>query len=374
MKQKISVYPAWLLLTITIVIIIIAFLLLVLLLRSETKNAIGSEDEILVVADSTEYETFSQSLKLVFEKEISTPEREKLFSLKRIDPNELKKNNRVKNIIIAAPNNSGSNTSQYIKSIKDTSVQNELKTDSEFVAFQYDVWAKNQVVAVISAPTSDELNKNILNNSTNLFQTFQQRSDERLISNLYNPEFEQKSIEGKLLKEYGWIIYIQKDFTILLDNPKEKFVLLEKAQGSDLKLLFFIYWIDNATPDYLKQDSIKIIRDGLTNKFFKSIGDSFFVFVSEDGFLVNEVNFNGRFALFTQGLWKNEFDNVGPFVNYFFYDEKTERIYMIDGSVYAPKYYKRNLIQQMDVTLQSFRTRLELTDERIEELIKAVKD
>jgi len=86
------------------------------------------------------------------------------------------------------------------------------------------------------------------------------------------------------------------------------------------------------------------------------------------------VNFNGRFALFTQGLWKNEFDNVGPFVNYFFYDEKTERIYMIDGSVYAPKYYKRNLIQQMDVTLQSFRTRSELSEERIEQLLKAVKD
>ena len=64
----------------------------------------------------------------------------------------------------------------------------------------------------------------------------------------------------------------------------------------------------------------------------------------------------------------------GPFVNYFFYDEKTQRIYMIDASIFAPKYYKRNLIQQLDVTLQSFRTKDELSQERIEELINSIKD
>jgi len=47
---------------------------------------------------------------------------------------------------------------------------------------------------------------------------------------------------------------------------------------------------------------------------------------------------------------------------------------MLDGSVYAPKYYKRNLIQQMDVTLQSFRTEKELTQERKEELLEALED
>jgi Domain of unknown function (DUF4837) len=374
MKKESSVYPAWIMLTITFVIIALAFLLFFLLKYKTEKSAKGFEDEIYVVADSAEYEAFSKSLKSIFEKEITTPQSEKLFNLKRIDSNELEKNKTAKNLIIAAPENSGSKTSQYISSIKDPAIQNELKSDSDAVAIKYDLWAKNQVVAVISAPTLDQMNENILSNSNNLLNTFQQKSDERLISNLYNPEFEQKTVEGKLLKEYGWIIYVQKDFKILLDEPKEKFVLFEKAQVSDLKLLFFIYWIDNAAPDYLNQDSIKIIRDRLANKFYKSVGDSFFVFVSEDGFVVNEVDFNGRYAIFTQGLWQNKFENSGPFVNYFFFDEKAERIYMIDGLIYAPKYYKRNLIQQVDVTLQSFRTKSELTEERIEELLKAVKN
>jgi hypothetical protein len=95
--------------------------------------------------------------------------------------------------------------------------------------------------------------------------------------------------------------------------------------------------------------------------------------VASDYFVVKEVNFNGRYALFTQGLWELNMNGMnGPFVNYFFYDEKTKRIYMIDGSL-CSKHYKRNLIQQMDVTLQSFRTKSELTEERIRTL-KAIKD
>ena len=79
--------------------------------------------------------------------------------------------------------------------------------------------------------------------------------------------------------------------------------------------------------------------------------------------------------MFTQGLWDLNIKGMGgPFVNYVFYDEDTKRLYMLDGSLYAPKYYKRNLIQQMDVTLQSFRTRKELTQERIEELLDALED
>ncbi len=125
----------------------------------------------------------------------------------------------------------------------------------------------------------------------------------------------------------------------------------------------------------LLQDSIKVIRNRLTKEFFQTSDDTSYAIVASDYFVVKEVNFNGRYALFTQGLWELNLNGMsGPFVNYFFYDEKTKRIYMIDGSIYAPRHYKRNLIQQMDVTLQSFRTKSELTEERIKELTKAVKD
>jgi len=342
---------------------------------STNKPAKGFEDEIIVVADSLEYEQIVKTLQSVFEREIFTPHPEKLFTLKRMNVLQFERNQRIKNIIIAAPLNSESKTSQYIKAIVDSSIEDKMVSDSNFIAYKYDLWAKNQIVAVLSSPSIAELNSKILDNSDNLLFRFQKKSDERLFSNLYNPTYEKKDIEGKFLKDYGWVIYVQADFFVALNKPEDKFVWLRRSPGSEMERWIFIYWIDNATPDYLTQDSIKVIRDRLTKKFYQTSDDASYVVVASDYFVVKEVNFNGRYALFTQGLWELNIKGMGgPFVNYFFYDEKLQRIYMIDGSVYAPKYYKRNLIQQMDVTLQSFRTKSELTDERIEDLLDAIKN
>jgi hypothetical protein len=60
----------------------------------------------------------------------------------------------------------------------------------------------------------------------------------------------------------------------------------------------------------------------------------------------------------------------GPFINYTMFDDKTKRIYMLDGSLYAPKYEKKNLIRQLDVLLQSFMTEREIDPKKKEELGK----
>jgi hypothetical protein len=375
MKKESSVYPVWIILTVTFVIIVLAFLLIFLLNYKTEKTAKGFEDEILVVADSIEYEQLQKSLQSVFEKEIFTPQPEKMFTLKRGNISQIENSKRTKNIIIAATLNSGSQTSKYLETIIDPSIEGKSASDSSAIYYKHDLWAKNQLVAVLSAPTVQELNNKILQNSDELFITFQKKSDERLFSNLYNPNYEQKEIEGKFLTDYGWIIYVQPDFKLVSNKQEEKFVMLKKSEGSELEHRIIIHWIDNATPDYLMQDSIKALRNRLTKEFTQTADDTSYAIVASDYFVVKEVNFNGRYALFTQGLWEMNLNGTsGPFVNYFFYDEKSKRIYMIDGSIYAPRHYKRNLIQQMDVTLQSFRTESELTKERIEELLKAVKD
>jgi hypothetical protein len=375
MKKESSVYPVWIILTVTFVIIVLAFLLIFLLNYKTQKTAKGFEDEILVVADSLEYEQLQKSLQSVFEKEIFTPQPEKMFILKRGNISLIENRKRTKNIIIAATLNSASQTSNFIETIVDPSVEGKSASDTNAIYYKHDLWAKNQLVAVLSAPTIQELNNKILQNSDELFITFQKKSDERLFSNLYNPNYEQKEIEGKFLTDYGWIIYVQPDFKLVSNKQEEKFVMLKKSEGSELEHRIIIHWIDNAIPDYLMQDSIKALRNRLTKKFSQTSDDTSYAIVASDYFVVKEVNFNGRYALFTQGLWEMNLNGMsGPFVNYFFFDEKTKRIYMIDGSIYAPRHYKRNLIQQMDVTLQSFRTKSELTDERIKELTKAVKD
>jgi hypothetical protein len=342
---------------------------------TSNKPAKGKEDEIYVIADSLEYEELRMALESTFEKMIYTPQPEKLFTLKRVSPNEIEKYKTRKNIIIVAPLNSNSLTSQFIQAVIDTAVKSKIMSNQMSEVMKYNLWAKNQLVVVITAPSMQELEFNILKKSDDLLYAFQKISDERLYESLYNSRFEQEKIEGKFLKDYGWVIYVQADFSLAMNKPEDNFVWLRRAPNSDMERWIFIHWLDDATPAYLNADSIRSIRNKITNKYYRTSDDQSYVVIGEEYFTTNEINFKGRYAILTQGLWElNTKGMGGPFINYTFYDEKTKRLYMIDGSIYAPKYYKRNLIQQVDVILQSFMTENELSADRKEDLLDAVED
>jgi hypothetical protein len=342
---------------------------------SSQKPATGFEDEIYIVADSLEFEELKVALQAAFEVEINTPMPEKLFLIKRTSSNLIDKIKNKKNIVIVAPLNSGSYTSQYIKSIVDSEIQKRLESENDFIVSKYDLWAKNQLVTVLSAANMQELEFKILKNKDNLLYAYQKMSDKRLKESLYAPKYEREAIEGLLLRDYGWLIYVQADYKLAINNSENNFVWLRRSPGSDMERWIFIHWIEGATAEYLNADSIKAIRNRVTKQFYQVRDDSAYVVLVDSFYTTSEVNFNERYALYTQGLWDLNIKGMGgPFVNYTFYDEKSKRLYMLDGSIFAPKYYKRNLIQQIDIILQSFLTKDELSKDRSEDLIDEIDE
>lgn len=359
------------------ILIVICFPLQFVLIscNSTQKPAFGHEDEIFVIADSLEYEEFKPALETALEIEINTPQPEKLFNLIRVSPKQVDRYKTRKNIVIAAPLNSGSAASEYIEAIIDSSIKEKFVSETDFILRKENLWAKNQLVTVLSAPSMQELEFKILKNKDNILYAYQKISDQRLYQSLYNRTYEQTDIQGKFLRDYGWVIYVQADFHLAMEKPEDNFIWLRRSPGSDMERWLFVHWVDNASPEYLEIDSVRAIRNRITQKYYRTSDDSAYVVIAEDYFTWNEVNFKDRYALFTQGLWDLNIKGMGgPFVNYTFYDEKSRRLYMLDGSVYAPKYFKRNLIQQMDVMLQSFFTKDELSDSRIDELLDAAEE
>jgi hypothetical protein len=341
--------------------------------EESSKPARGPEDELYVVADSLEFEELKPALETAFEKIIYTPQPEKMFTLKRVSPNQIEKVKGKKNVIITAPLNSNSVTSQFIHAIIDSSVKSQIMNEGDFVITRHGLWSRNQLVMLLTAPTIQELEYNIVKDADNLIYSFQKVSDRRLYESLYNSKYEQKDVEGKFLRDYGWIIYVQADYKVAMDKPEDNFVWLRRGVNTDMERWIFVHWIEDASSEYLSEDSVRAIRNRITEKHYTTPGDAH-VIIAEDYFMISEVNFNGRYALFTQGLWDLNIKGMGgPFINYTFFCENTGRLYMIDGSIFAPKYYKRNLIQQMDVTLQSFMTEDEIDENKKQELLKAVR-
>lgn len=342
--------------------------------QQSLKPAIGKEDEIIVLADSTTWNDYYEFLSEIFEKEIITPQPEQLFTLKRIDFSQFKKHQNRKNILIVTTLNQENDVTNYVKSILDSSALNLIREGKEFVVKKKDVWAKNQVLVILVSNTLEELRIRAFKEKDNLLYFFQSASDERVMKNLYNPTYEKKDLEAKYLKEYGWFIYIQADFLEAINNKENNFVWLRRSPNSDMERWIFIHWIDSVDSRWLDKDSVIAIRNRITQKFLRTTDDKAYVEVAKEYLNQSEVNFNGRYAIFTQGLWRmNDYSMGGPFVNYIFLDQKKNRLYMLDGSVFSPRYEKKSLIQQVDVTLKTFKTADELTTKEIDALLKYLK-
>ena len=154
---------------------------------SSNKPATGLEDEIFVVADSLEYLELETALDSAFQKIINTPQPEKLFTLKRVPVNQIEKYKHKKNLVLLAPLNSSTSTARYIKSVIDKKIEEKISADPNYIVTKNNLWAKNQLVMILSAPTMQELEFKILKDKDNLLYAFQNASDKRLYASFYSP-------------------------------------------------------------------------------------------------------------------------------------------------------------------------------------------
>lgn len=267
-------------------------------------------------------------------------------------------------------------TSKYIKASLDSTVTELVRNNEESFINKKDLWAKDQLVMFLVSNSVDELKKNILKRNEELLYSFRHASSQRLFSKLYKPNFELKKIKAEILSKYDWTLFIQPSIDFAKSDSINNFVWLRSGRNTPIERWMFIHWIENANAQYLNNDSLINIRNRVTQRHFRVSDDSVYVDIAfgMSKPMVSQANFNGRYALMSQGFWKfSDKSGGGPFISYSFLDEKSGRFYMIDASIFAPKYYKKKLLQQADVILNSFKTIDELSEERIEDILSELE-
>ena len=66
-------------------------------------------------------------------------------------------------------------------------------------------------------------------------------------------------------------------------------------------------------------------------------------------------NYNSNLAVESIGLWKlSDISAGGPFKSIIIYDKNKNRIYYLEGYVYAPGLKKRELMQEISSILMTF--------------------
>lgn len=335
-------------------------------------RAVGQEGEVTVVMDSSHWTGgVGEALRENITPWVETlPTSERYFKLRHLELTTERTYESIqdlKNVIIIAPLSDTTNEATFLERRLSEDAQEAIMNGQTAVVRKPNLWRRSQRVYFITAATPEGLVKALENQGPEVRQSFNEITLERMQREMYEQE-RQHSLEDSLMNRHGFAVNVQHDFQIAVDSKTDStgFVWLRRLLAKTRRE-FVVHYIEDANPGQLSPEWIYATRDSLTREYLRGNVSGFIRIDYRRPLETREVNIVDRYGFESRGLWHmvapaendGEFRSLGqggPFLNYAFYDQASDRIYMLDGSVFAPGYDKLELLRQMEVMAKTFRT------------------
>ncbi len=322
-------------------------------------EARGSHSEILVIMDSTmigNSETYT-ALQHTFGAPIMTmPRPEPRFDLVFRDLRtnvDMDLMQGFKNVIIAAPIDDDTNVATYLRSMLAENVRESVRQGNSFYFPQENVWARDQLVMILTSDSDESLSQKIRTNERRVMQEIRDLELDRWHRYVYR-RAEQVDLSRDILERHGWTFRIQHDYRVGVDTTD--FLTLRRFLHDNDRWIW-VNWIDNVDNiDELDYEWINARRDSLNRTFIQ--GGSEGKFVTTDFERPMEQRFftrNDKDIFEIRGLWRMENDLMGgPFINYTMFDEENNRLYMMEYAQFSPRWDQRRFLYQFEAMARTF--------------------
>ena len=338
---------------------------------SEVKtSATGHDDEILLFTDDETWALLEPAILQTFQDTVLTPQPEAWYTIKRVPFEDYSNYEKQVFRIVLAPLDGTGPVAAFVKESLDPSVRELVSEGKEYVLNKYEPKARGQLLMFLVASNLPSLKTVLETKAADLLYFFKSMRLRRELTSLEAERSYQKlDIERSLLDRYAWKMTVQHDYFVAIDSADGRFFWMRRANPSDMERWIFASWLDAVDPSVLTDDFPFRLRDSLTAQYLRTVNNDAYVEIAPYNLQIENINFLGRFGYEMRGNWRfSDKSGGGPFVNYTFYDEKSRRIYTVDGSIFAPRVEKKELIIQVDAILHTFRTADELSQEDREKL------
>jgi len=350
-------------------------------------RAVGPEGEVTVVMDSTNWKgPLGTAFRTNVAPYINTlPVPERMFSLRQVDLTSQATYERVqdqKNVVFVAPLSDTTNEANFMRDRLSEDVRTAVEDGESLVVPRTDLWRKSQRVFYVTAADTDQLIRALEAKSGEIRETFREITLERMKREMFEKE-RQFGLEDSLMSTHQFAVNVQHDYQIAeqdLEGPAKSIWLARVLIDTRRDLI--VHYVEDASPSLITPEWIVNTRDSLTREYIRGSMAGFARIDTRRELETNEQDFIGRYGYQTTGLWHLvadpdsvdldgdygddeyvEMGGGGPFVNYTFYDQDSGRVYMIDGSVFAPTFDKLQFVRQMKVIARTFRTEGEMVAE-----------
>jgi hypothetical protein len=329
-------------------------------------DAVGAEGEVFVVMDTTLWRgPAGDAVRNEIGTYISTlPAPEASFDLRQIslDGRTLDRIKQSKNIVFVAPLTDTSNVGRFIRGRLPEGGADAIEAGGQVVASRPDLWRRNQRVFFVAAADTADLIRTLRQHGPAIRDSFNVVTRHRLTREMFR-RGRQADVETQLMDEHGFAVNVQHDYVIATDTTD--FVWLRRVLSDTWRSLF-VHYIDGADPTIITPQWVAETRDSLTERYIRGNLDGWVEIDRRLPIEAEEIDFLGRYGQELRGVWQMvgrdddgnrfQFAQAGAFLTYAFYDTATDRVYLIDGMIFAPGYDKREFLRQMEVIAHTFRT------------------
>lgn len=220
----------------------------------------------------------------------------------------------------------------------------ELQGDADDIYTGYDIWAENQSVFGIVAPSFD--------NYSALSSVLEDAYNAHLKSWIYTSfvatQMSSPARIDSLVNYCGFSIDIPKSWRTAEWNPTVGFIQYQRKASDNCQLIMSIRWIDDNRK--LSSEEAVIWREEVARGFFyAAAADS----VDRDRVQIESFELHGYQGYKILGMWRNpEFLNAGAFTSYILFD--AERRYILDVEVFHEHGEKEPYIREGWIIMNTF--------------------
>jgi len=311
------------------------------------RDAIGADNEIIVICSDADKNNVESFLTLIFNDSLHTPEPEPLYFLKFSSPESYSKLMRQTNVVVAAIDRDSTNIGlKLINNILPEKQRKNMVSNDPIIVAK-NVHANHQLFMVINAKSYEHLlkfvDKKRLYIKRNFHEQFIERQSRFLFSkNNINP------LRDSLLAEFGWSLDLPWGWNIVKKVPDSNFVWLGKEMP--------FQWIGIGWSQGNRINSELAVGQYLwqwPKNNYKTIQ------FSEYKFDLKKASSDNFSAWRATGIWETS-DLIeskgGPFRSYVFYDNKKDLTYHLNYLIFHPGNSKSIFLRQADMILQTFKT------------------
>ncbi|MBE2247407.1 MAG: DUF4837 family protein [Candidatus Competibacteraceae bacterium] len=221
----------------------------------------------------------------------------------------------------------------------------------------YDNWAKDQLAIKLTCHNPDEFFDAFRQKRQRIIELFRQKDLER-----YQKKFKQTSsveLSKHVREKMNISLPIPDGFYVSREDSNFVYLshdAMKKIGGLQHQITrgIMIYSFPYTDPSTFTTRFVNHLRDSLTQRYVEGSAENSYMII-EQLYSPDSAStaIQNKYALETRGLWRMEnYFMGGPFINYITLDEPNNRIIMLDGFIFAPRFDKRDYIIQMEALLK----------------------